>query len=251
MDGADAALGWGRNASYPYQEGSFFGNIFKAASPVANYCNGVDFEFGVVPGRLGANQSGAPYTNPLGPTGLCNSMCTAGGGALPHNDGYTVCYGVGGIAYRHVVTVYRDFVPTSQYKICDKLTGYCLAAANTTAGSQIVKAAYSTTNTKQKWTITQTTTGSGQYKVLNVATHMVLDMAGSKAAVNTALVQAASTGSATQSWSFKSVADGTGFFQIQPSSTTLNALGTSSGNNMQLEAWSWNDDEKLSVALAN
>jgi len=46
------------------------------------------------------------------------------------------------------------------------------------------------------------------------------------------------------------VADGTGFFQIQPSSTTLNAIG-SVNSNIDLESWGWIDDQKWSVQLAN
>ena len=45
---------------YPYQEGSFFGNIF-VSPPKAYYCNGKDFDSGTVPGRLGVGQSNAPY----------------------------------------------------------------------------------------------------------------------------------------------------------------------------------------------
>jgi hypothetical protein len=248
LDGADPALGWGRSASHPYQEGSFFGNIFLP-TPVANYCNGRDFDFGVVPGRLGADQPGAPYTNPNGPTAMCTSLCAAAGGAA-NNDGFSVCYGAGGIQYTHVVTVYRDFQPGTPYKFCDRQSqsGYCLAATDTTAGSQVVRAAYASTNTYQKWTITQTT--GGMYKVVNVGTGRALDMRNGSIALGTALVQAAYTGSATQQFSFKSVADGTGFFQIQPSNTTQDALGNPGTNNIQLESWGWTEDQKWAVALA-
>ena len=39
-------LGWGQSASYPYQEGSFFGNIFTSP-PTMYYCDGKDFAVGV------------------------------------------------------------------------------------------------------------------------------------------------------------------------------------------------------------
>ena len=163
-----------------------------------------------------------------------------------------MCYGTnGGKNWSHVVTVYRDFEPSTPYKICDKATGYCLAASNATAGSQIVKAAYSTTNNNQKWLISQTSAGSFKYKITNVGTGMVLDMAGSKTVANTPIVQAVAAGTATQAWTVKPIQNGTGFFQIQIASTTLNAIGTSTGNNMQLEAYNWTTDEMLSVNLAN
>src|SRR6185503_10953656 len=37
MVGSNPALGWGYTSDYPFQEGSFFGNIF-VDPPVANYC---------------------------------------------------------------------------------------------------------------------------------------------------------------------------------------------------------------------
>ncbi len=250
LDGPDAAIGWGKNASYPFQEGSFFGNIFLK-TPVASYCNGVDFEYGVVPGRLGANQTGAPYTDPIGTNALCGSGCTAASGAYPYNDGFSVCYGAGGVAYKHVVTVWRDFDPTTAYKICDRQTRYCLKAQNSTAGSQIVKAAYTAGSTAQQWMITQTAAGSGKYKVVNFATGMALATANGSSAVNAAIVQSAYTGAATQMFLFSSVADGTGFFQIQPSTTTLDAIGTGTGSNIVLESWGWVDDQKMAVQVAN
>ncbi len=51
---SEGAIGWGQNTSYPYQEGSFFGNVF-VNPPEAHFCNGRDFDSATVPGRLGAN----------------------------------------------------------------------------------------------------------------------------------------------------------------------------------------------------
>ena len=62
--GSSPALGWGYTTDYPFQEGSFFGNIF-VSPPVANYCNGSDFNSAVVPGRLGAQQVGLALQEPV------------------------------------------------------------------------------------------------------------------------------------------------------------------------------------------
>jgi hypothetical protein len=81
---------------------------------------------------------------------------------------------------------------------------------------------------------------------------MSLDMAGGKTALNTALVQAAYTNSATQQWAFTSVADGTGFFQLKPASVPAMTIGSATNsNNIQLQAWSWLDAQKMAVSLAN
>jgi hypothetical protein len=69
--------------------------------------------------------------------------------------------------------------------------------------------------------------------------------------VGAAIVQAPYTGAATQMLLFKSVPDGTGFFQIQPSTTTLDAIGTGTGSNIVLESWGWVDDQKMAVQVAN
>ncbi|HEY4184956.1 MAG TPA: RICIN domain-containing protein, partial [Polyangia bacterium] len=160
-----------------------------------------------------------------------------------------LCYGTGGTKYTHIVTVYRNFDPSTQYKICDRATGMCLASSNSTAGSQVVRAAYNK-SASQKWMITQS--AAGKYKVVNVQTGMSLDMAGGKTALNTALVQAAYTNSATQQWAFTSVADGTGFFQLKPASVPAMTIGSATNsNNIQLQAWSWLDAQKMAVSLAN
>ena len=119
LDGDAPSLGWGRSTDYPYQEGSFFGNIF-ASSPKAYFCNGKDFDQGTVPGRLGTNQCSSPYTNPFGDGKYCRDYCTAAD--FPYgNDGYKACNG-----YNHVVTVWRNFDANIPYKVCSRHDGLCL-----------------------------------------------------------------------------------------------------------------------------
>src|SRR5260370_40357410 len=68
LDSPLTAIGWGQSAHYPNREGTFFGNIFTPNSTGtidAFYCNGPGWNKDTVPGRLGANQTGAPYTNPF------------------------------------------------------------------------------------------------------------------------------------------------------------------------------------------
>jgi hypothetical protein len=99
--GDNPVLGWGLSSAYPYEEGSFFGNIF-VSPPQAYYCNGKDFDVGVVPGRLGAGLGDAPYRDAFGGTGYCNANCTPAD--IPdQNAGYKACMG-----YNHVFTVWRN-----------------------------------------------------------------------------------------------------------------------------------------------
>ena len=104
--GDNSVLGWGLDSDYPYEEGSFFGNIF-VSPPNAFYCNGKDFDVGVVPGRLGAGLGDAPYTDPFWGTGYCRDNCTPAD--IPNqNAGYKACMG-----YNHVITVWRNPDPST------------------------------------------------------------------------------------------------------------------------------------------
>src|SRR5436190_13246625 len=91
-------VGWGLDPNYPNQEGSFFGNIFMTGAHgydstkvAAFYCYGRAYDVNTVPGRIGADQIGAPYTDPfltggwyapysntgIVGSGACTDYCTA------------------------------------------------------------------------------------------------------------------------------------------------------------------------------
>ena len=215
LDG-EGAIGWGQNTSYPYQEGSFFGNIF-VNPPKGYFCNGDDFSAGTVPGRLGAGQSYAPYYDPFGTPGPCSASCTKSSATTNGKaDGYSTCYG-----YTHVVTVWRNFDVNTQYRICNRQIGKCLEVpgSSSTAGTGIQFRTYSGAS-NQKWTITQT--AAGKYKVVNVATGKALDTAASSIADGAAMVQQSYGGTATQQWAIKSIGtqgDG-GNYLFAPSTKT-------------------------------
>src|SRR5262249_44742756 len=140
--------------NYPMQEGTFFGDIIDTGTlsnigksqingPVAYYCDGAGFPSGsngVVAGRLGANQSGMPYTNPFGHGATCQSpmmgqaavnvgyfshgiggSCPAGSNSNPANgcpDGYQQMqypYGNTTVPWNHAVTVWRNNSYTPQF----------------------------------------------------------------------------------------------------------------------------------------
>ncbi|HEY6475150.1 MAG TPA: RICIN domain-containing protein, partial [Polyangia bacterium] len=139
LDSNDTSIGWGVDrTNFPMQEGTFFGDILDTGpmnnlskptviAPVAYYCDGAGFPAGlggIVAGRLGATQSGAPYGNPFG--GLCQNVgssvgqyslgiggsCPAGSNADPQGgcpDGYKALTtnGNGGV-WQHGITVWRN-----------------------------------------------------------------------------------------------------------------------------------------------
>ena len=224
---SEGAIGWGQNSSYPFQEGSFFGNIF-VSPPKGYFCNGKDFSAGTVPGRLGVGQSNAPYSDPFGTPGPCTPSCAPSwANTNGVADGFSSCYG-----YTHVVTVWRNFDVNTQYSICDRETGKCIevAGSSTSNGAPVqMRSYYGSSN--QRWTITQIS--PGKYKVVNVASGKALDLNGGSSNDNTALVQNSYSGAASQLWTLPSLGnpgDG-GIYKVTPSARTTSTIWPSAGNN--------------------
>ena len=221
---SEGAIGWGQNTSYPYQEGSFFGNIF-VNPPKGYFCGGRDFDSGTVPGRLGAGQSNAPYSDPFGTPGPCAPSCTPSSATTNGvADGFSTCNG-----YTHVVTVWRNFDVNTQYKIVNRQIQKVLevSGGSTAAGAAILSRTYSGA-AYQKWTITQT--AAGKYKVINVATGKALDLTGSSTADGSALVQQTYSGTATQQWAFQSISSQPGNYEISPSNKLPSTIWPAAGN---------------------
>jgi hypothetical protein len=116
-------IGWGLSASYPLQEGTFFGNILttgnfnhgSAMAPTGYFCEGDGFgggSAGVVAGRIGVGMPNAPYVNAYGDGVLCKANnfanCTPqySAGTAPNSDGYSTCR-VNGDPYNNAITVWR------------------------------------------------------------------------------------------------------------------------------------------------
>jgi hypothetical protein len=140
--GPDNGIGWGTSPDFPYQEGTYFGNLFAQNMP-GNYCAGKNLAAGDAKGRLGNpfGNNGAIMNSPYGwqydgasgqnVPSYCSGFCTA------QNDGFSSCpdgspqapYSAGH-AWTHPVTVYRNFEPTMLYRICNRATGKCLGVVN-------------------------------------------------------------------------------------------------------------------------
>jgi hypothetical protein len=240
LDSDSPAVGYGRNSNFPYQEGSFFGNIF-ASPPTAYFCNGKDFELGVVPGRLGVGQAGAPYKNPFPGTGYCQDSCTAV--PAPHaGDGYKSCGG-----FNHVVTVWRNFDPTTSYKICNRSNGRCLDTyfGGTASLTRIVTNTYSGASS-QKWRIAQFSPGN--YKLTNLKANRVLDVWGGVPVEGVeTLLFGASTTATSQLWNFLPIGDGN--YRFTPGTNVFSSLT----NGTTVKQWTYTglSSQQWTVAPAN
>jgi hypothetical protein len=223
---SEGAIGWGQNTSLPYQEGSFFGNIF-VNPPKGYFCNGKDFDSGTVPGRLGAGQSNAPYYDPFGTPGPCAGYCTASSAKTNGvADGFASCNG-----YTHVVTVWRNFDVNTQYKIVNHQSQKVIevAGSSTAVGAAIQGRTFSGA-ANQKWTITQIS--PGKYKVVNVNSGKALDLTGGSTTDGTALVQSTYSGAASQLWAFQTVPSQPGKYTISPSAKLPSTIWPAAGNTL-------------------
>src|SRR3569623_459241 len=231
--GDNSALGWGLSSSYPYQEGSFFGNIFSSP-PQAYYCDGEDYDLAVVPGRLGANQTGAPYTDPFGSTAACKKYCTAS--PSPYGtSGYSQCK-----TFKHVVTVYRDWDPNTPYKICSRSTGACMTAPTASGGKITLATATGALN--QQFYVSRV--NPGQYRVCSAQNGLCLVPAAGTAAP---LQQTAYTGAASQLWNVTPHDGAYGYYFACSLQSTLCAAVTGSApgaiendsfHNISAQQWS-------------
>jgi hypothetical protein len=198
--GPDDGIGWGSNPSYPYQEATYFGNLFTSNMP-GNYCAGRDFGSGDAKGRLGSpfGNNGATL-NPV--YGVQYAMATqqnvavyCGANCTTQNEGYSSCRDISGNGlhpqWAHPVTVYRNFEPTQLYRICNKSTGKCLGVVggSSAPGANVEQRTFRAA-AGQTWQILQIS--AGNYKIVNRTSGMVLDLNG------TQVVQRAYTGADSQ-----------------------------------------------------
>jgi len=188
--GPDSGIGWGSNPDFPYQEGTYFGNLFASNMP-GNYCAGYGLAAGDAKGRLGnpfGNNSvimNSPYgwqydaaSNQNVPS-YCNGFCTA------QNEGFSSCSDpspqspyTGGHAWTHPVTVYRGFEPTMLYRICNKTNGKCLGVVGGATGDANVEQRTYAGDPGQTWQVTRV--GTGLYKIINKTSGKSLDISGTQ-----------------------------------------------------------------------
>ena len=149
-------IGWSQSPWYPTREGTFFGNIFQPDSSGlvrAHYCTAATVMNNAVPGRLGANQTGAPYTDPYASPGYCDSSCKMTG-ANGKIDGASSCP-ADGYTWNNPITVWRGQV--FQAETATIKGGSVVTCTNCSAGKRLSK-------------ITSATTISGIYSS-DTATH--------------------------------------------------------------------------------
>jgi hypothetical protein len=189
--GPDNGIGWGSSPSFPYQEGTYFGNLFAQNMP-GNYCSGKNMAAGDTKGRLGSpfgNNSSvmnAPYGWIYDASSYQNVPQYCAGFCTPQNEGFSSCSDpnpaapyTAGHVWKHPVTVYRNFESTMLYTICNKASGKCLGVAggSKTSGANIEQRSY-TGAAGQTWQIIPVT---GGYKIINKTSGMSLDVSGTQA----------------------------------------------------------------------
>ena len=281
LDSNDPSIGWGIDrVNYPMQEGTFFGDVLdtgaltnlskpNVTAPVAYYCDGAGFPGGangVVAGRIGANQAGAPYVNPYGNGTLCQNAsgavgqfslgvtdsCPAGSNSNPAAgcpDGYKALTtnGNGGV-WQHGITVWRNnnYVP-----VFDPSFTYRLAPMPANGGESI-DIPYGSTNdgtvvqqyaswngTPQMFNLIAD--GSNWHIAMNANTAKCLDLVGggSNLANGTQIaVNDCKSGDTSQDWSITpDPASGAFVFKNVQSGRCLDESGYNTANGLPMQIW--------------
>jgi hypothetical protein len=230
---------WGLNPSFPYQEGTFFGNIIATGSlsamgkpsvtaPAAYYCDGDGFATGSggeVAGRLGAGQtSAAPYLNPFSDPLCKNSpgavmQWSAGknnaDGSVKDPDGYSTLNT--GTPWNNAVTVWRSgsytpvFDPSYVYEIFSLLTRSNPMVIDTTATNPVVQQPMSSNYASSQ--LLFTANGSNWSIALAHSPSMCLD-AGAGTSTSTISVQSCNSSSTSQQWTITPLGNSYGSFMI-------------------------------------
>jgi hypothetical protein len=236
-----AAIGWGQNSQYPNQEGTYFGNLFapnpSTGSIDAFYCNGPSFTKSLVPGRLGANQTGSPYTNPFGPGAACAGHCIAPD-APSQNDGYQSC-----LTYNTPVTVWRQnapaFDPAKTYRVSSSFSGKCIDVLNaeTYDGASVKQITYRGAD-QQRWYITPV--GDGYYRICAKHSGKCLSVAGNSTADGADMQQWTSQNVDSQKWAISPMGDTVYAIVAKPTSKAMSVAGNSTAEGAQIHQWTYN-----------
>ncbi len=246
------------------QEGTFFGDIIDTGplsgktgvtAPVAYYCDGAGFpagSYGVVAGRLGANQVNSPYSNPFGAGVLCQTpvtysapvnvpfytggiggSCPAGSIANPAGgcpDGYQEMqypYGSTSVPWNHAITVWRN---ANYTPVFDTSYQYQLSAVLTNGNPMVVDVGSSPI---QQWnksaglgTSVFNMTPSGSNWTISPITMSGKCLDAGGATNSTAVVVNACNGAASQSWKITAISQN-GAFNVATAATgrCLNVRG--------------------------
>jgi hypothetical protein len=244
LDSPATSVGWGQSPDYPNEEGTYFGNIFtpnpSTGKNDAFYCNNPGWTNSVVPGRLGAYQPNAPYTNPFGQNAQCAGNCAAPSSPNQH-DGWASCKG-----YNTPVTVWRQNAPTftngQSYKICSNYSGHCLDEWMSWPddGVQIVQWDY-VGNNNQKWLINATS--GGYFKICNKNSGKCIDVDNGADPVNGAMNDGAKIqqwtygGTDNQQFSISPVGGGNYAIVAKKSSKALDITDWNTANGANIQQW--------------
>jgi hypothetical protein len=244
---SESNIGWGQSTDYPYQEGSFFGNLFTANTWSGYYCLGKDWDVGSVPGRLGQPLATNVYVDPYGG----NVGCAASYKCSAHSngDGFDNCTTYDGYKWNHVVTVWRNFDANTIYKICSYGTNNsCLGVTSaSTADSASIEIRSYTGAPGQTWWLLQVS--PGKYKIINANSGKAIDQDTSSPPH---LIQKGYSGATTQQMVVQSLggtASQFGRYSMIPSSGTTgyDVPQTADGTKVQLDSNLTSDVAKWTI----
>jgi hypothetical protein len=208
LTGPMSQIGWGQSASYPDLEGAFFANIFapnpSTGKMAAYFCEGPG-QIGLVPGRIGADQPGSPYTNPWGAGARCgdSNHCSTSGVPSTNGkpDGYSSCNG------HPAVTVWRNAAASPVFDVKLKYMLKNVKSAkmidwDDVGSSMAIQQWTASGNTNQQWQFNPEPNNTYHISSIKAPTQCLQLPAGQTAA-GTAVQMAPCNGAPNQSWTVK------------------------------------------------
>ncbi|MES1208542.1 MAG: RICIN domain-containing protein, partial [Pseudomonadota bacterium] len=273
-------INWGVDrVNYPMQEGTFFGDILDtgpltsiglaaATAPAAYFCDGAGFPAGasgVVAGRLGANQSGAPYKNPFGNGVMCqnasatpkysngsSNSCPPGSYANPSvgcPDGYDTL--TTSVPWKNAITVWRNnhYTPVFDTSYIYRVSPL---SANGNVSIDVNGASTAVGTTVQQYTSFdalaqrfQLVADGGNWRLaMTIDTTKCVDLAGSGSSTGNGtrlVINKCAAGDSSQQFSVTADAPtGTFMFKNVASGRCLDESGGNTSSGMPLQIWDCN-----------
>jgi hypothetical protein len=260
LDSESPAIGWGTSASYPKQEGTFFGSMIMTGNlaslsmpninaPVAYFCEGAGIAAGAVAGRLGSGQSGVPYVNPYGSNVKCSSVGQVAAGPVSPGqsapDGYKQAC-AHGYCFQNgePVTVWRNptytpvFDPVYRYSLSPMSASGKVIDVNygSTTNGTIVQQYGNWGGDPQKFAILAD--GSNWKIAMKIATNKCIGPVGNGTGNGTMIEVQDCNGSASQEWTITADAN-TGAFTLKnaASGRCLDVQGSSGADGARMQLW--------------
>ena len=212
LDSDAPSIGWGRSTDYPYQEGSFFGNIFESPPRPTTATALISIR-----PRCRAGWAPGSRAHPTRTRAEPAALAATAGANAPAPTLPTTATVTKRAAHTDMSSPCGATSNPNTDTTRSATAGRASAWTSTTSAATTGLASTSGTTgggANQKWRIKQVS--PGKYTLTSVNSGRVLDIYGGSPANGAQLIQWGANGGSNQQWSFKPTGDG--YYQFSPGS---------------------------------